>query len=137
MRRSFYRRKPLHSSWIRKPEGADVAAGPGLRGSPLDRVVAVLPLLEIGIIVAIGVKAAPDILYQDGVSALDGIPDRPLVPGVAFVLVVRRPEDQRRKRAVRHGSVEVSPERHCIAHRNFNVGLLVEGEAAEGCLCFS
>src|SRR5207247_6901523 len=71
MRRALHRSQPLHSARIGKAEGSHISVRPALLGCPLDGVVSVAALVFVRAKFAVGSVAAPHILYDDRVSALD------------------------------------------------------------------
>ena len=86
---------------------------------PLDRVVPVVRLVPEGVPLALGGVATADILNDDDVS-----PGGCFQPeSVISVLVVRRALQEHGKAAVRSGPVDVSPQRHAVAHLHGHVGL--------------
>ncbi len=66
-------RQPLHGARIRQAGGRDPAVRPRLRRNPLDRVVAVVALVLVGIERAGRIVPATHVLHDDRVAALDGL----------------------------------------------------------------
>src|SRR3954469_19619025 len=62
---------PLHNAEIRAADHPDFTVRPGLRGDPVERVIAVEALLRKRAEYAVRAVAAADVLDHDGVAAID------------------------------------------------------------------
>src|SRR5205809_7987089 len=115
MRRALHRSQPLHSARIGKAEGSHISVRPALLGCPLDGVVSVAALVFVRAKFAVGSVAAPHILYDDRVSALDcAAKDRVFL--LREVLAVGRAINEYRKRPASFGPKDVGTEQNSVAH---------------------
>src|SRR5215212_1004218 len=61
---------PLHPGHVRSAEHPHLAVAPFLRGDPLDRVVAVVKIIEPGSEDAIGIATTARVLDHNGITML-------------------------------------------------------------------
>ena len=101
---------------------ADVAVAPVLGRDPLDRVVAVVVLVEVREELAVGVEAAAHVLHGDDVAALRELLVEVLA-GALSDLVVGRAHEHDRQGALDIGADEVERELHSVAHGHAQVVL--------------
>ena len=130
VRRRLHGGQPLHGTRIRQAEGADTPVAPRLSRRPLDRVVAVLPLLVVRPELALRVVSPAHILRHDGIPGARRSDDRRLGPRLdEIVLAVRRAVHQRREPSRGRGPVDIGAQGHTVAHRDRHV--LLDGHVGE------
>src|SRR5229473_4599496 len=112
--------KPLDCAGIGEAKGAHAAVGPGLLRDPFDSVVAVVPLIPVGIEFAVGSIAAADVLDNDGIAACDGFFEGFVIAKRRF-LAVGRSIDERWEAPGLGGEQNISAENYTVAHGNWNI----------------
>src|SRR5208283_262468 len=120
MRRRLHRRQPLHRSRIRQPERSHISIRPCLSRRPLDRVVAVLPLILVRHKLTVRCVSPAHVLNHHRVSVCHRLIKRhPLFRGE--LLPVRRPIHQARESSFRFRQPHVRSQNHAIAHRHSHI----------------
>ena len=103
---------PLREAVVAVAPHADVAVRPRLLRDPLDRVVAVVDLVDEGDRLALGAELAAHVLGDERIAARDDVRGQERHPAVAAVLVVRQAHEHRRERArARRAGTRRSPAR--------------------------
>ena len=124
------RGEQLYGSRVREPVHADAPVAAGQGRCPLDRVVAVLRLVEERVEAAVG-RVAPARVLHDHHVALPRVPGRVRVTPVAVRrgLVVRQPEQEHGVDAAAQRPVDVCAQDDPVAHRARDVAL--DGDAEQ------
>ena len=125
VRRAVQRGLGLDDGAVRAAHHPDLAIAPGLRGDPLDGVVAVFALpIVAGVIVAavaLGFVARADVLDDEDIAALY-IPARNAVPLGEGLVVGVADQNSRPGAGAGGGRVDVGGQAHAIAHGDHHVG---------------
>ena len=120
--RTLYRRQPLRGPRIGKTESSDDAGRPRLNRCPFNGVIAVFPLLLIGMEIALGGVTAAHVLHDQRVATLKRVMESAVVP-LFLILVVGRSVHQGGERPLPRRTQEIGPQFHAVAHGHVHASL--------------
>ena len=123
---------PLGEAVVRVAPHADGAVRPGLPRDPLERVVAVVELVDERVHLAARPELAAHVLDEEDVPAVGEVARDLRHPAVAAVLVIGQPDEHRSAGRGCFGQVDVDRERHAVSHRH-HVLLCARVDGAGAC----
>ena len=130
-------RGPLRERKVRLADHADLAVAPGLRGDPVDGVVAVVGLVDDREPLALRLELAAHVLNHADVPLARPVTAMGGHRGVGLVLAIREADEDGREALYGHAvalvrrPVDVGRQAHAVAHRHHHVALFDDAGVAD------